>query len=433
MKTWFLTLLSASIVAMAWGQAPPVIPPVLPPAIPPMTPPVNPGVPAPPATAPITTPPLMTPPAMPATPPSIVPKDPRKIEWPREINGKTIDQYLNEFKSSDPTVRQYAVAAIPGFGPMAARKYAVKPLLTLIADTDPGIRANAILTLGTIGVDNPTDATEVINKLAAQLGNTMRGSPGRLHIVRTLGTFGTDAYTAIPKILETTDDPSWETRSAIADALGKIGSPVYEQKQTIVNNVPRTEQVLKREASKSAMSRLSVTYLRDVSASVRMEACQALIALGPPHSADPAQYLTNAKPFIDSIVSRLGAEKDDTVKIWLNLLYMMYDERAFDATMKLLINEVKGPDLGRKVHAMNALAILGPASRPALGAISDCMHHDEPTVKMTAINSILAMGDEAKAAIPDFERLMNETKDKELKEYVGEILKGLRKIKLPPK
>jgi HEAT repeat protein len=422
-----VTLLAAQVpptVPAPGTPAPPNLP-VIPPTLP------NPGAPGGVPTPPVMTAPPMNPaPLMPGVPgASPVPIDPNKQKWPSEYNGKNISQVITDFRSQDPTVREYAVRSVSAFGPEAARRMAMKAMIPLIEDPDPGIRVNTVLMIALVGFDNVKDATEAMNKIVSVIGKTAKGSAFRLHAAKTLASFGTDAHSTIPTLVNMADDPSWEIRAAIADALGRIGAPVYEEKTTGSGPTMTRVPTLKREVSKSAMQKLNFALISDESSTVRMEACQSLILLGPPHSADPSQYISVAQPFIDKVSARAKIEKDPAVRIWLNLLNMMYDDRIFDANMKLLIAEVKGNDLNLKMQAMNALGILGPKARPALNAMTEALFHADVYVSLTALNNIAAMGDEAKIAIPDVERLIAETKDANMKAYAGEILKGLKRIK----
>ena len=394
--------------------------------------------PLPPALPPAATPP----PALPANPDGLpttpgVPFDPAKIKWPAEVNGKTLSAVVADLKNADPSIQEAALRMVPLFGPEAARKSAMRQVLALTGDLDPGVRTNAVILVGTVGFDNAKDFNEAVVQLGGVLTKSIKGSILRLHATRSLANLGPDAHAAVPALCAIIDDPSWEVRAAAADALGRLGAAAYEQ--TTVVEGPTTMKVptLKREASRLAMQKLSFVLLKDPSSVVRMEACQALVTLGPPHSADPAKYQAASQPFIDAIASRLRFEKEPVVKVWLNLLHMMYDERVFDSTLKLLVADVNSPDTAVRLQAMSALNVLGPKSLPALEAVARALRAGETPVQVVAIQTMVSMGEfSARTVLPELERFVAETpadaKHADIRAYAEAGAKALRKHKPAP-
>ena len=387
-------------------------------------------------------PPAATPPALPANPDGLpttpgVPFDPAKIKWPAEVNGKTLSAVVADLKNADPSIQEAALRMVPLFGPEAARKSAMRQVLTLTGDLDPGVRTNAVILVGTVGFDNAKDFNEAVVQLGGVLTKSIKGSVLRLHATRSLANLGPDAHAAVPALCAIIDDPSWEVRAAAADALGRLGAAAYEQ--TTVVEGPTTMKVptLKREASRLAMQKLSFVLLKDPSSVVRMEACQALVTLGPPHSADPAKYQAASQPFIDAIASRLRFEKEPVVKVWLNLLHMMYDERVFDSTLKLLVADVNSPDTAVRLQAMSALNVLGPKSLPALEAVARALRAGETPVQVVAIQTMVSMGEfSARTVLPELERFVAETpadaKHADIRAYAEAGAKALRKNRPAP-
>ena len=400
------------------------------------------ATPAQPSPLPPALPPAATPPALPANPDGLpttpgVPFDPAKIKWPAEVNGKTLSAVVADLKNADPSIQEAALRMVPLFGPEAARKSAMRQVLALTGDLDPGVRTNAVILVGTVGFDNAKDFNEAVVQLGGVLTKSIKGSILRLHATRSLANLGPDAHAAVPALCAIIDDPSWEVRAAAADALGRLGAAAYEQ--TTVVEGPTTMKVptLKREASRLAMQKLSFVLLKDPSSVVRMEACQALVTLGPPHSADPAKYQAASQPFIDAIASRLRFEKEPVVKVWLNLLHMMYDERVFDSTLKLLVADVNSPDTAVRLQAMSALNVLGPKSLPALEAVARALRAGETPVQVVAIQTMVSMGEfSARTVLPELERFVAETpadaKHADIRAYAEAGAKALRKHKPAP-
>jgi len=393
----------------------------IPPAIPPLLPPA--GTMPPPAG---TTPPT---PGMPA--PKESPKEaPKPPKPPTEINKRAISAWVADFKSVDPTVRDTAVKVIPLFGFEAARKSAMKSVIPLIDDPDPGVRINAILVISAVGFDKIEDVKAATSMLAAAIQKTAPGSMIRLHAVRCLAGLGPDAIGAIGTLTSIASDPSWETRQAVCAALGRVGAAVYDDKPAPAGTTLTAPPALKREPSLTAMSKLNLSLVKDESSAVRMEACQALVVLGPPITADPKNYVTVAAPFMQAIGGRLRLEKDPSVKIWLHLLNIMYDERVLEGTVKTFTADLSSSDPNIRIQALNALGVLRNKSKSALPVMMTQLNHADLNVAAAAIDNILMIGSDAREAIPEFEKLIAEAKDKEFKKYVEEALKALRKF--PP-
>ena len=424
MRSAFSSFVVLSALLIAVGQEPPVVPP---PVVPP---PLVPGAPMPSVIPPaIIPPPVGTVPApgMPA-PTDATKTPPKPFKPPTDINGRTLATWIGDFKSTDPTVRDTAVKVIPMFGFEAARKSAMKSLIALIDDPDPGIRINAILVVSAVGFDKVEDVKAATLMLASAIQKTAPGSMIRLHAVRCLAGLGPDAIGSIGTLIATAGDPSWETRQAVCAALGRVGAGIYDDKALPAGTVAFGPPPMKREPSLTAMSKLNLALIKDDSAAVRMEACQALVVLGPPITADPKAYVTVAQPFMQAIGGRLKLEKDPGVKIWLHLLNIMYDERVLESTVKTLVADLSSSDVNLRVQALNALGVLGGKAKTALGPMMTQLHHEDLGVASAAINNILMFGSDGREAIPEFEKLIAETKNKDMKTYATEALKTLKKF-----
>ncbi len=402
---------------------------------PPAPPPPPPGSPAAPPSTATPSPAAGQPGAM--TPPAATtPAKEEKPKWPTTVNGRSLGEWLTDFKSPDPTVRDSAVKVIPLFGP-DARKIAPKELIKLIDDPDPGIRINAMLILGAVGFEDKKDVHAAARAMAALVGKTAPGSMIRLHAARTLAGIGPEAYSpeVISAINGIANDPSWETRQAVAAALGRLGAPVYDDKPPPPG--PYKPPALKRPASKPAMDKLVFALLKDPSAAVRMEAMQSMIVLGPPYTADPAAYPKLVAKYLEEIDQRLKTEKDPGVRIWLMVVQMMYDNRTIRDDTKKIAEYLSGTDDNLKVQALNALAVLGPLAKEVKEEIAECLKMKPAEVPAAAIACILAMGDTGRYALADLEQLEKTTDSKDLKKLAEEAIKTLKTLKnevaAPPK
>jgi len=340
------------------------------------------------------------------------PKPPEPIKWPTEVSGRKLSEWINDLshlKNPDPSLRDAAVKTIPMFGP-DGRKQGLKALCDVIrADPDTGVRVNAILVVGGMGFETKEEMRQATFAIAEVLGLTVSGSMIRLHATRTLASFGPEASSpaVMAAVIAMADDRAWETRQGVAAALGRLGATLYEDKPS----APGKPLAVKRHASKAAMDKLVFTMLKDPSAVVRMEVAQSLLVLGPPSGGnDPKAYVTEVKPYLDALLFRLKdakdkGETDNGVRIWLLVIQMMYDDRTIDTNIQKIAYYINAVEVAVRIHALNALALLGPRAQLASSEIRGAIFQKEPTVVVAAAECLVAMGFDGKYALPDLERL----------------------------
>ena len=184
------------------------------------------------------------------------------------------------------------------------------------------------------------------------------------------------------------------------------------------------------------MDKLMFNLIKDPSAGVRMEACQSLLAMGPPSNADPNGYIKDIKPYLDVLASRLKLEKDPSVRCWLLILEMMYDDRSFTANIPTLGKTAETAEAPVRIQALSALTVLGTRAQPALSSVRQCLTHKDPNVLAAALVCLGAIGEPAKSVIPDLEKMKTETKDESLKKALTETIatiQGMKKEAAMPK
>lgn len=410
---------------------------------PPGTPPTLPGT--PPGTPPELNPPPKggegTPPkGGEGTPP---PKPPEKpIEWPKQIYGKSVQDFINEFSNSDPTVRELALRTMPSFGPDVRKTY-IKPAIKLISDPDPGVRIAAITLIGAMPIENRDDLRAAAEALRAAIQGTVSGSAIRLNAAKALAGMGPEAISVLPTVMNLSEDAWWETRQAAAAAIGRIGSPLYEfppapaSGTTAPSNSPPKPPVLKRPASKAAVEKLLNTFLNDKSAAVRLQAAQSLIALGPPTNSNPQEYIKTVKPWLNILAEKLKtdnkSERDPTVRIWLMVVTIMYDDRSTDQNVERITAQLVDGDTSIKLNALGALSLLGPKAKNAMVEVRKLLHDKDPALVMGAIGAIMAQGEDAKYSISDFEKAIEAAKDPVLRDILRRGLSTIRQQAEPKK
>ena len=194
--------------------------------------------------------------------------NPREFEWPTQIGNKGLNDWLKDAtENPDPAIRDGALKTLPAFGPKARKECSKRLLQRMTAEPDPGVRLTVINIAATIGLED-VDLPDAITRLANVVDLARDGSLSRIRAIETLAMFGPKAERAVGKLIgHACEDPAYETRRMIAQCLAYVG---YNEKTG-----PNVK----------ALNRLAATLAKDQCAAVRMEALQALVALGPPWPA----------------------------------------------------------------------------------------------------------------------------------------------------
>jgi HEAT repeat protein len=377
-------------------------------------------------------PPTITPPAqgvVGAPQPAARPVEYPRV-WPPGPSGRTLDEWLRDFNDRDPAVRESAIKVIPVFGPDAVRP-ATRPLIARANDDDPGVKVNAIITLGAIGARTRDEAKPIVDALKLAISNAGIGSVVRLHATKALMNYGILANEAIGTLIGIARDSSWETRRAVAMGLGRIGQVPTPgaPKPKGTDLKPKEAEMDRWSPSDNAVKTLKTMMGEDGSAQVRIEAVQSLVLLGPP-DVPPEQYVAAVTPLYDAVTTRLKNEKDKGVVVWLYMLQMRLNGSDLtDETIKKVAGLINDPSVAVRVHALTALGLLGDKAKPALPAITNALGSSDGIVVAAAITSLAALGDTARPALPDLQKL-KDSKDEILKALATEavtVVSGMRK------
>ncbi|HEX4612559.1 MAG TPA: hypothetical protein VH092_30475 [Urbifossiella sp.] len=382
-----------------------------------------------------------------------------KFEWPREINGRGLTDYIKETRDLDPAVRERALRTIPNFGPDIVRKEAGWPAAILARmatdkERDTGVRAAAYEAVGIVGLDKDGDIKEAVRTLftAAESGAT--GGGVRLHAIQTLSKFGSKAEGAInyligPPML----DVAYESRRSVAFTLGRISMNVHSG--------PNHRSV-------EALFKLAT----DHSAPVRMEAYQSLVILGPPllprdPSAPPLKDAKDAKNpedipktdekqaagYVAIIKKRLAhapppktgetpsptglVERDKQVEIMARFVLVRLDPKELnDENLGALGRYVNDRETGPRLQALNVLGLLGPDGAKQIDDVVRAVASDDPLVVNAALSTLISFGPAGKPALPAVERLRERGTTKQEKEYWVSLadlaVKAMKEAEKPP-
>jgi hypothetical protein len=351
------------------------------------------------------------PPAEKAVPPAVPPMEttPAPVEnWPKEISGKDLKGWLAELKDSpDGSLREFAVKAIPQFGP-PARDQSLAPLLAALRkETDPGVKINILIVLGNYGPKTAEEGKKIVEPLKLLITNSPPGSPYRLHAVRGLANCADYAAEAIPELSKALEDTAWETRRTAASAIALIGKPNPKRKSPLKNALDTVKDRVKAEKS----------------VPVRLELVQSLVVMGPPAFSTPAEYEKIIGPYYTTVTDLQKSEQDKAIQVWLYVLLMLYDGNQLkESTVGKIADYLPKDDAGGRIAALRALALLGDHSKPFLAHIGNALNHQDQFTVSEALVSLGALGVTAKPLLPELEKFKTTTKDEVLKDMAVQAI-----------
>ena len=189
----------------------------------------------------------------------------------------------------------------------------------------------------------------------------------RRHAAHCLWLIGAEAPEATPALLEALHDKDGEVRREAALALGRTG----KQDSKVIGAL--------------------VEKLKDEDAPVRVKAAAALYELR--EQAKPQR-----QAIMPALIEALK-DKDEEVEASSALLIGLLgsDKAAVPNLMAVL----KASNPTARMNAANALAVLGPESKPAFSILMELARNDESIgVRTNALLAIGRLGVEAKSAIP---------------------------------
>jgi HEAT repeat protein len=330
------------------------------------------------------------------------PQDKAKLEMKRSFeanNGKTMIEWMNDLKSKDPSVVEYAVANLK-FYEQEARD-ASKDMIKFAKARDVSLRVNAIISLGFIGFRD-SDLQEGINTLGQALHDSQEIV--RYQAAVALRRLDAQAYPATGALINALrNSNSWEVRRAAAATLGIVAR----------------QNPVDRGFDRGAFSAL-VESLSDMAGEVRMEATIALIRFGVPGSlADRSRE----KQALTTLA--LNSRQPPKVTIWSHVALWMLDRstpgqssssRAGQQHLVAIAKLLKSTDLQAREHAVRALGVIGPDAGSHVPELIDVLQDKNPGIVVLACAALASMGDVAKSALPVLEPMSQRHPDDGVRE-----------------
>ncbi len=314
-----------------------------------------------------------------------------------DIGGKSLDQWIDEISSKDPSKREAAMRTVLGFGPEKSQK-ALPALVaelkkhTLSSPIDISGRLSGMASISAIlnsMKEPPPD--KMLKDLAAIFRVMLKDDQAlvRTRAVQLLPVIGPEAKSALPEVIATCAFPgTWEVRQAALQTLGVIGGD---------KNGPDFNVGL---ALNKAL--LDNSYL------VRFAALQAVGKLGPP--TNPNQNST----MLRTLNSLATDKKDRGIQIWAHMALMTLKKKVTTEHLTPIKNLLSDEDAMIRSQAAQAIGMLGEEGKPAIPMLCSLLKDTEPEDVigscLVALGSIKA--DTAVKAIQAFER---DTKNEGLK------------------
>jgi HEAT repeat protein len=322
-----------------------------------------------------------------------------KGNWPVKVDGKDVHEWLKALHDPDPNTRHKAVLALGQLSPWDVRKVCGKELLKKIApggEPDNGVRLYIIDLVGEIGLDDSKDSKEAIRILTNSAVNGRELL--RLRALQALGKFGQRAHDVAKELVKSTvitvDEPSYESRLALTNTLGRIGaSEATGPDPTVV-------------------AQLSRTLTADKSLVVRIAALQSLVVLGPayepgfvhkPEAKQPIKFDEEAKKKVAAHMKTLianlpGKEKetDKQLEMWYRQVAIRFagdteaDKTEAENQVKAIARYLTDKDhvsarlLALQLVGMVGGELAGPHVKTIIGMTSD----PEPVVRVGAIQAL---------------------------------------------
>lgn len=340
------------------------------------------------------------------------PTKPKEPEWPSQVNGRGLGEYLKDLTDPDPFVRDVALRTIPNFGP-PSRKGTGKMILQRMdtkTEKDPMVRYAAYACAAVIGFEDDNDMKEAVRILGVTADAGQSGGMARLHAIEALTAFGYKASGAAHFLIGAPgQDASYKTRQAVAHCLGRIAISEEEG------------------PNPKALAFLAGTLGHDHCAAVRLEAMQSLVALGPPwllpregSKADkdrppPKTDDKAAAPIVASIKKRLAKdpakkdaliERDKQVEINARLAIMRFDPKEInDENLTAIARHLGATESGPRLQALAAFGMIGGQSAKKINDVVKVLDPEDPVVTSAALDTLAAMGVEGKPALDELRKL----------------------------
>jgi HEAT repeat protein len=293
------------------------------------------------------------------------------------VHGKTFFEWSNDLHDKDLSTQEQAITELKFFGKAARRE--IPHILKAMGHKDVSMRVNAVITLGFVGID-PSQASDVLNKLKGLLYDNQQIV--RYQAATTLLRLAQTPehpylYEATPALINALHQEanSWEVRVAAAKALAWVAWP---------------GKAFDKDAWRALM-RASHPQ-SEPNSEVRFNAVWSLILFGRPFNA---QDIALEEKHFQSLT---GMKENKKVAIWAHVGIMRITDQVSDKDLRGIAKFLRDKDAAIRLHAVQALAIVGPAGASQVPALVEVLDDEDPSVVMYAAHALGNMGDKAREA-----------------------------------
>lgn len=338
--------------------------------------------------------------------PAAQPKKPRdQGKWPKDINGKTVDDCVKEMRTnSDPAVRESAVRTLPLYGPFGRDKGAENLVYALTKDQDLNVRL-AALGVAPIVLFGFADAPD--QPLADGLAAIVRYLDHEASAVRYDAVLACTAVaqiglqysqymkTAQPNLIskltfKARDNGSWHLRRAAVVSLATIGQGVP----------PTAEGSKGLDPDKAVVTALLEILRSDNCGLVRRAAIEGLIAVGPVGQSQQNDW----KRALDNMF-KPGAEKEKINLLWIRVLLIRNSPdgtKGNEAHLNAVADALKSEDVVTRIEGCRALGVLGEDAKTKLQGLLDLIRDfkQPPEVTATAMIAVTTMKSQDQIIMP---------------------------------
>ena len=290
---------------------------------------------------------------------------------PRQIGGKTYEQWKEDLKHPDPSVRANAITVMPYFRERAMD--AIPIIVDRTHDQDASPRVKAVMALGMMAIRG-TDRSKVVDALGTRVSKDSQA------IVR---------YEAAHVLLRFQPE---EVRRVIGDLVRGLGdTSTWELRQECIKALilAGVDEKTGPDARVTDALILRTKPLYEPTVQVRLQAIMALGAQGRPQ--DPNKLRTVYGALKENYTSR-----NIPVKIWSHVSVMALEDKVNDKDLAMIADYLKHEDRDARSHALMALGALQSKSHEYIGRILETLRGErETSVQQAGCSALGRMGDKS--------------------------------------
>lgn len=287
-----------------------------------------------------------------------------------KIPIKSLKSWIIDLKDKDPSVRDFALSAIPNYG--SSTSEAIPAVIDRCLDPDAGVRVKAVMALSVLEILDK-DIPRTVDALAKRAQEDPQAQVRYLAINALQRFDPVDARRTIAALVDASKYPNaYEVRRIALIALVKFGID-----KTTGPDVKAVTAAL--------------IALKDPAIPVRYAAITAIALLGKPNNA-----LVSAG--VDKALTELANGSDKIFAIWAKVGLANQDVLTAATHVQFLSRMLKQGDLQVKLEAMRAISVIGALAKPTVPDLIDLLEDKDNWVVFNACLTLGSLNVEAREA-----------------------------------